>query len=633
MADTAGTRTSRKNKDDLVKDSQAIIRGPETAKKWLTENELTLKGEELTMSTMAATLIQLCSGRFPQPKEMICGMRAIAICMEKIIHTRYTTNALDTVKEQVDDIVKEAKDAIEELVGEVRTVMKDTEEQLKKQKETRTSNDVEKIIEKAVQSATKPTYAQALANSANPCTATRDLQIKNDAKARSKLHRRQIILDGDDATKEQASKLTLKELILKANLALEKLDEDMAEVLQDDNNERPDNTKFVAARILKNGGILFEMESENGTNWLKQPKITKAFENCFPGVVTVKGNNYQVVVQFLPVRLRNHLDELHAVIENENNLTKGSIANFRWLRNPDNWGANQIKAHAVISLRYRTDANNIINGGLLIDGSRHDTRKLEEDPKCCFRCQIIGLGHTATSCKSQEACSNCAKDHTTSECRATWAEFSCATCKKDKRQDDHTSWDRQCPAFIEEKARLRDRKPENHFRFFPTEHEPWTWVRHEDSLADGFTDRWTGNDSRRGPQQPRDTRRDDGWGRPLGQGPRGTTDTWTPRSEDTRPPAGSNHRPRNQQQRSNRGETSRKRTETTQDPQRHNNRSCSKGRPTQQHTQKNNDPRQRSLIDWARPSEKSRERRGTNEAPTGRNRPETEYCPSQASRR
>ena len=65
--------------------------------------------------------------------------------------------------------------------------MKDTKEQMKKQKENRPSDEVEKIIEKAVQSATKPTYTQALANSVNPRTASRDLQIENDAKARSKL--------------------------------------------------------------------------------------------------------------------------------------------------------------------------------------------------------------------------------------------------------------------------------------------------------------------------------------------------------------------------------------------------------------------------------------------------------------
>jgi len=182
---------SCKNKDDLVKESQAVIKGPESARKWLTENELVLKGEELTMSTMTSTLLQLCSGRFHQPKDMVCGMRATAICMEEIIRTRHTANALDTVKEQVEDIVKEAKEAIEELVGGVRKAMRDTEEQLKNQRSGGSSDEVEKIIEKAVKSATKLTYAQATGSTtANPCTTNKDLQIENNAKAQGKLQRR-----------------------------------------------------------------------------------------------------------------------------------------------------------------------------------------------------------------------------------------------------------------------------------------------------------------------------------------------------------------------------------------------------------------------------------------------------------
>jgi hypothetical protein len=125
----------------------------------------------------------------------------------------------------------------------------------------------------------------------------------------------------------------------------------------------------VAARLLKNGSILFELESKNGANWLKQPKISKGFENCFPGVVTVKVNNFQVVVQFLPIKLKNWLENLYAEIEKENGLTEGAIASTRWLRNPDNWSTNQTKAHAVFSLRFVADTNNIINGGMIIDGS------------------------------------------------------------------------------------------------------------------------------------------------------------------------------------------------------------------------------------------------------------------------
>ena len=76
--------------------------------------------------------------------------------------------------------------------------------------------------------------------------------------------------------------------------------------------------------------------------------------------------------------------------------------------------------------------------------------------------------------------------------------------------------------------RLRERKPENHFRFYPRDYEMWTWVRNDDSLGEEYTDRWMGNDTRRGPQQPQDERRDNGWGRPLGrdQGMMRTGDTW-----------------------------------------------------------------------------------------------------------
>jgi len=248
---------------------------------------------------------------------MVSGMRAIALCMEETMQTRHTNTALDTVKEQVEEMVKEAKESIEELVGEVRTAMKDTEERLKKQTGGIDSSNVENIIEKAVNSTSIPTYAQALTAEQDSCTMSRDLQIKNDAKIQGQLQRKQIILDSDDATRTQTAKLTLKQLITKANLALEKLDRDIGDTLSEDDNERPPDTEFVAARLLKNGGVLFEMETESGTNWLKQTEITKAFENCFLGVVTIKENNYQVVIQSLPITLKNHLDAHCAAIEEE----------------------------------------------------------------------------------------------------------------------------------------------------------------------------------------------------------------------------------------------------------------------------------------------------------------------------
>jgi len=623
MADTSATRVTRKNKEDLVRESQLTITGHNSARKWLIDNELTLKGEVPTMSSLIAALFQLCSGRFLLPKDMVSGMRAIALCMEETMQTRHTNTALDTVKEQVEEMVKEAKESIEDLVGGVRTAMKDTEERLKKQTGGIDSSNVEKI-EMAVSSASIPTYAQALTAEQDSRTMSRDLQIKNDAKIRGQLQRKQIILDGDDATRTQTAKITPKQLITKANLALEKLNRDIGDTLSEDDNERPPDTKFVAARLLKNGGVLFEMETESGADWLKQTEITKAFENCFPGVVTIKGNNYQVVVQFLPITLKNHLDAHCAAIEEENGLSKGSIISAKWLRNPANWGTNQTKAHAIFSIKSRNEANDIITRGMLIDGSRHDARKLEEDPKRCFKCQIIGSGHTAATCKSKEICANCAKGHPTGECRATRADFHCATCKKDKRQDDHAAWDRQCPAFLEEKARLRDRKPENHFRFYPSEWDSWTWVRHDDSLADGYTDRWTGNDPRRGIQRPVDTRRDNGYGRPLGNSNQRGNDTWTPGTGDSWT-AGDRYQPDNRRQQPSDRNPSRERHLAPQGSQHRDDRSRSQGRPPQQQAQKDKDPRQSSIAHWATSGDKFRERNGRDKAPPGRSRSDEEY--------
>jgi len=95
----------------------------------------------------------------------------------------------------------------------------------------------------------------------------------------------------------------------------------MADDLQEDANKKPDDAKFVAVRILKNGGVLIQMVTENGAEWLKQKKISKGFERCFPGMVTIKGKTYQVVVQFLPTRLQHCLKEITAHIEEKNKMS------------------------------------------------------------------------------------------------------------------------------------------------------------------------------------------------------------------------------------------------------------------------------------------------------------------------
>ena len=78
---------------------------------------------------------------------MISRIQVITICLDQ---TRYTSDALDTVKEQVEEVVKGVKEAIKGLVEEMKTVIKETEEGYKKHKGDKGKDEVERIIEKAV---------------------------------------------------------------------------------------------------------------------------------------------------------------------------------------------------------------------------------------------------------------------------------------------------------------------------------------------------------------------------------------------------------------------------------------------------------------------------------------------------
>ena len=151
-------RSSWKTKEGLFKELQTNIK-PESAMKWLIENDLIVRGDFHRMKTLTSALLQLSSGTFSQLKKMITRMQVIALCMENIVQTHHMTEALDMVIGKVEDIVKEL---IRGLLGGVRMAMKEAKVRIARQKDAKGKDKVERIIEKAIQTTMKPSYAQAL---------------------------------------------------------------------------------------------------------------------------------------------------------------------------------------------------------------------------------------------------------------------------------------------------------------------------------------------------------------------------------------------------------------------------------------------------------------------------------------
>ncbi|KAF8817604.1 hypothetical protein BYT27DRAFT_7008846, partial [Phlegmacium glaucopus] len=201
--------------------------------------------------------------------------------------------------------------------------------------------------------------------------------------------------------------------------------------------------------------------------------IQKAFEEHFGGSAKVKEPVYQVIVDFLPVTLRDSLADSTSRIAEENGLPEGTIERARWIRAPKNWNAGQRFAHAIMTIRGRTEASKIIQRGIIVEGQRMRARKLEEEPRRCFKCQQFG--HMAAKCKvDHEVCPNCAGKHQSGQCDKTRVDFQCANCTKVKLKADHAAWDRACPRYAEEKRKVKGRDPGSQYMYFPAEEE-WTW--------------------------------------------------------------------------------------------------------------------------------------------------------------
>ncbi|KAF8874451.1 hypothetical protein CPB84DRAFT_1690171, partial [Gymnopilus junonius] len=153
-------------------------------------------------------------------------------------------------------------------------------------------------------------------------------------------------------------------------------------------------------------------------------------------------------------------------------LGSGSVHPGRWMRDIKHWRADQKAGHAVFTVVDRKTANLIMKNGLVVQGKRLLARKLEEDPRRCYKCQFLNPGHTADQCPSiAEVCPNCAGcGHPAGACKATAADYKCITCRKMGCPYQHAAWDRKrCTMFMEAKKELRRKHPENNYRFFLSE--------------------------------------------------------------------------------------------------------------------------------------------------------------------
>jgi len=513
-------QANKPSKADIIKESQSHIKTTETAKKWLADHDYIIVGEDLSISALTMALFYLANGRVCTSSQLVNGIRAIALCLDEIGVDRGNPSlAKEAAETTASELAAETATILTDLadkaiksIAEIETKCKEilTEVQTQRSAPESQTNDIQP------QPQTHPSYAEALKKPGHPMTSND--RTHRAVLAKEEMLRKQILVDGIEGIQDGTEGLTPKLLVTKANLAIDL----MAVLDPETSSDKPKDAKIVSARVLSNKGVILEAINEDTATWLRGEKSARAFTASISSQAHLKPRAFHIAIEFVPTSLNDQLSSLLKTIETENGLKSDSLVSARWMRAPNNWREDQRSAHAILTTNDPQTANAMLKEGLIVEGSRLQTRKLEEEPKRCFKCQKFSTKHTAASCTEITCwCPNCAKPHAIDECRTrNRSEYACIGCRAKGLPDQHAAWDRKCPGYIEEKTKIMVRHPEYEYKFYLT-NEPWTWERKPD--GEGSAEKWRGNtyeDRRTDPLWKHNAarRNDSGWGQRLGTG-------------------------------------------------------------------------------------------------------------------
>lgn len=463
------------NRDEIVKDQQVKIKTFEEASNWLEEKILIPSKDDISTLALSNALLFLSNTHSGIPKIVVEGMRAIAICMEKVSMEHVASKITESVLEAIHPTMSDTMDTVNNWTSNANKILEEAKDEYKE-----IAQKVETIVEKMTRLNTeRPSDATHTNTTEKGTMNTRTLDLGHtEALAKGEKRGRQVLVDAteDSRSNETLRNLTEKLLVEKANMALS---------IAGDEEGKPADAKFTSARKLNNGGILYEMNNKKAAEWLRSQTGKERFTKGFGTDITLKDRTFTVLAQFVPCSLEINQSTM-ATMEQENHIAKNTIYEVKWIRPPGSRAPGQRVANLVIVTNSPDTANHLIRQGLTVEGTKTPVRKLEQDPVRCLKCQTYGTSHMAAKCKQDhDTCGTCAGSHRTSQCEEkNLDKRSCVSCKEHGHQHNHASWDKTCPAYLEAKRKLDERNPETGYKYFLTE-DPTTWIKEGTAPAPG----------------------------------------------------------------------------------------------------------------------------------------------------
>jgi hypothetical protein len=285
-----------------------------------------------------------------------------------------------------------------------------------------------------------------------------------------------LITRTPEVTTHGLATLTPKEIVVKARLAME------AARARTGDETAPVSSAVVGARVLRSGDVVLQMSSAQAADWQRQHM--SAFLDAMGGTSALKHRHTTLVVEYVPTSFDPSVDGALRILEDDNNLGRGSITSARFIKAAERRRSGQRVAHIMLALSSEVSANRVIRHGIFIEGKKVWGRKLLPEPVRCLKCQSIGAGHLANTCPSiHDTCARCGEMHRTAACTVGDNERACSNCRRARMQyQGHGAADRSCPFFTDKLQFSLECNPDAPFKYFLTR-DPETWETHRE--ADG----------------------------------------------------------------------------------------------------------------------------------------------------
>lgn len=453
----------------------------------LHDNRMIIQDNVVDKQALVMALFHIAQDSSKIPQTTVDYIRAVAFLLQDAEDTQIASNIATRTMAILEAPIRTFAETTEGWMQTAQKVIDMQTEQDKRQHDliakcTDSIQQMQTLLTKTTEMIDKATSAQGALNTPrilnHPTTYAAAVTAKtlgvrladpnvNGVLSKAELLARRVYVGPTEGSPvDTFHKLSDEVLISKADMAVQIMTESGTLA---DHIKTP--IKFISVKRLGNGGVVYEINTNEAAQWIKKPEVMEAFVNSYASNASSRPNGYLVIVENVPLYFDPENIVSKEKIAKSNDIQANDILEARFVKPPQQRKEGQRTGHVFFKMRTRETANILIEKGTVIEHRRADTRKMLDEVLRCMKCQRLNPGHKAANCPSQhDVCATCAGHHRTLQC-PNKEKHRCANCVT----DGHPAWSKNCPSYLRKLKEMINRNPENRYKYFVTA-DTKTWV-------------------------------------------------------------------------------------------------------------------------------------------------------------